>query len=788
VKKNDAYYYTILKLVLVIVVVSLLQNVARLNRLVYNKYTNHYGQLETMYVDQHQTHSKRDISGSGLRAIITGLEHSGSTKVGRILASAPCIIGAYETGYLLAPTPQDIDSILPWFDWNSATSNMTIENYRLQPDDIKAMKNIQNSTNFLDMYNVLRHRSYLFNKLNSDEECSKPSYMFDSTPRYVYPEYFEKVLAKTPGVPVIVTMTNYDDLNALWRRYSGNSIPHEEYDLTTQTVYEMKKKFPGRILIVNDLVEFTESKMVDVFHHIGLEWKSEYLSMKGLLDKFAKEPLVVKEIQRWITDDAIGTGIDHSRCPEADDNGKRKIYYYTEDVKHSKNKYLEHCSKKNGSDISKCIGLVRTLIEHTMLLTRKEREILGKIDVDKQLQHLAFAEKFGKKYIGVHDEDDNEIDPLFSTLIVELYNEMGILEKRRDNLSEALKYFKSTLKINPSSREASWHLSQFPNMVKDQRISTIKEQIDEKNDRSNTPSGKAVLCVIAMDETPYIDEFVDYHLGIGFGKIIIYDNTEKHQLKQWKQKREGDRVAVIHYPGMGKQGDAYLDCAKNTLDGKHGKDKLWAAFWDVDEFIVLNKHDTIDALLEEHVESGSLGVNWYMFGPSGKTTYEPLPVTKRFVYRDREVNMHIKSIVKLSDMNMTEPPHVHYPTLPMLNGNQHDTNGKVFMGAFNVGGPTDVAVLHHYMTKSFGEYKDKRIRGRADLPDGTALNPGFEYKLQVKQATADYEDALLNNGNICRKIDERVSGQIPATFDDSAWVLLTRNVPKYALYDSDWDI
>lgn len=45
-----------------------------------------------------------------------------------------------------------------------------------------------------------------------------------------------------------------------------------------------------------------------------------------------------------------------------------------------------------------------------MLLTRKEREILGKIDVDKQIQHLAFAEKFGKKYIGVHDEDDNEID------------------------------------------------------------------------------------------------------------------------------------------------------------------------------------------------------------------------------------------------------------------------------------------------------------------------------------------------------------------------------------------
>ena len=99
------------------------------------------------------------------------------------------------------------------------------------------------------------------------------------------------------------------------------------------------------------------------------------------------------------------------------------------------------------------------------------------------------------------------------------------------------------------------------------------------------------------------------------------------------------------------------------------------------------------------------------------------------------VNMHVKSIVRLSDMNLTEAPHVHYPTLPMLNGNQHDTNGNIFRGAFNPSGPTNVAVLHHYMTKSFEEYKDKRVRGRADLPDWSPGNPGFEYKLVVKQAT-----------------------------------------------------
>ncbi len=99
-------------------------------------------------------------------------------------------------------------------------------------------------------------------------------------------------------------------------------------------------------------------------------------------------------------------------------------------------------------------------------------------------------------------------------------------------------------------------------------------------------------------------------------------------------------------------------------------------------------------------------------------------------------------------------------------------------------GPTDTAVLHHYMTKSFEEYKDKKIRGRADLPDWTPSNPGYDYKKMVKQATVDFEDALLNNGNICRSIEGRVSGQIPGTFDDSAWSLMKKVAPKYALYDT----
>ena len=51
---------------------------------------------------------------SALRAIVTGLEHSGTTVFSKILFNVPCIIGAWETGLLLAKTPRDIRRVQPW--------------------------------------------------------------------------------------------------------------------------------------------------------------------------------------------------------------------------------------------------------------------------------------------------------------------------------------------------------------------------------------------------------------------------------------------------------------------------------------------------------------------------------------------------------------------------------------------------------------------------------------------------------------------------------------------------
>lgn len=110
-----------------------------------------------------------------------------------------------------------------------------------------------------------------------------------------------------------------------------------------------------------------------------------------------------------------------------------------------------------------------------------------------------------------------------------------------------------------------------------------------KNEQEFTPPSKyvfnrsvtdAVICVIALNEEKYIDEWIKYHLALGFSHIYIYDNSENYSLKN----KSSRYVTVIHFPGHTKQLEAY-DLFIITYKNKH----KWAAFIDCDEFIILKK-------------------------------------------------------------------------------------------------------------------------------------------------------------------------------------------------------
>jgi Glycosyl transferase family 2 len=138
----------------------------------------------------------------------------------------------------------------------------------------------------------------------------------------------------------------------------------------------------------------------------------------------------------------------------------------------------------------------------------------------------------------------------------------------------------------------------------------------------------AAICAMVKNEEAYLDEWVDYHVALGFSEIYVYDNSPDHDLQQWGLTKKN--LTLIHFPGKGKQGVAYLNCAKNAQ-----KKHTWATFFDADEYLVLKKHETVVELLHDHCREGALSINWIIMSSSGHQ-----------VYRQSIKNRNLKTLIK----------------------------------------------------------------------------------------------------------------------------------------------
>lgn len=280
----------------------------------------------------------------------------------------------------------------------------------------------------------------------------------------------------------------------------------------------------------------------------------------------------------------------------------------------------------------------------------------------------------------------------------------------------------------------------------------------------NNLTNTSVICSIVSNEEYYIDEWLDYNLGIGFEHVYVYDNTLHFELGHgWLDRRPrlAGRVTITHYPGEGKQWTAYRDCAERVLKDGH----RWIFYTDADEFLVLKKHDDVVSFLLEHdTNRMALAVNWQLHSWNGEMQYRPLPVTKRFNGKAEwtDSNHHVKTISNADKIDLTARHHPHYATL--YEGNYAiDTNGnEVTERWMNPRYPSDVALVYHHNVKSWKEYIGKRTRGRATMT-------GKDLEDSMRQLIAE-----ARRGGELRNASE---------VDNSAWDALKRTNPKYKFFD-----
>lgn len=206
---------------------------------------------------------------------------------------------------------------------------------------------------------------------------------------------------------------------------------------------------------------------------------------------------------------------------------------------------------------------------------------------------------------------------------------------------------------------------------------------------------KIALVCIAKNEDDYIQEWVNYHLKLGFDNIFIYEND-------WASNVEDPKVIKYPVTGVRQQIPSY-----NNFIKSHKNEYDWAAFLDIDEFLVLKKHKTIHDFINEYKDNDSIGINWVLFGDNNLNETDDYRVIDRFTMRQNSTNPHVKSIINLkSACFMT----VHNHT-----GKSVDTNLKrIDNKPHNENGPIDIAQINHYFCKTKDEFIKKINRGRAD--------------------------------------------------------------------------
>jgi hypothetical protein len=148
-----------------------------------------------------------------------------------------------------------------------------------------------------------------------------------------------------------------------------------------------------------------------------------------------------------------------------------------------------------------------------------------------------------------------------------------------------------------------------------------------------------------------INDFVEYHLNIGFDRIVLYDNLSTPPVKI-----DDNRVNVIRWE------HELISCnAFNDYISKNNQLEGWTAFIDEDEFINTNNKN-IKEVMNEFQDFDSLSLSWRLFGDRIDDEFET-KFWKKYKYHipnNHDINYHTKIICKNDAVKLFSNP--HYPS------------------------------------------------------------------------------------------------------------------------------
>jgi hypothetical protein len=160
----------------------------------------------------------------------------------------------------------------------------------------------------------------------------------------------------------------------------------------------------------------------------------------------------------------------------------------------------------------------------------------------------------------------------------------------------------------------------------------------------------SVVCIV-KDEEENLEEFVSYYAVLGVDHFFIYDNGSQTPVAS-TLSRYLDMCTVIDYPKSPGQLQAY----QQFID-KHSHLTEWAAFVDIDEFILPKRHATLKEFLQDYKDVDAIGIHWVLFGDSGHAERPDGLVIDNYLKCKRGQHPCIKTVARARKLKSCKSPH-----------------------------------------------------------------------------------------------------------------------------------
>ncbi|MBO1075802.1 glycosyltransferase family 2 protein [Roseomonas marmotae] len=226
-----------------------------------------------------------------------------------------------------------------------------------------------------------------------------------------------------------------------------------------------------------------------------------------------------------------------------------------------------------------------------------------------------------------------------------------------------------------------------------------------------------VLMGRAKDEALHLLEWISYHKAVGFDEIVIFSNESSDGTNALLDALAN--AGIIHHQichlAEGETPDK--DMNKRLIEYSRLLPVEWAALLDIDEYLLLEKHNNIHDFLDDHAHADAIAFNWRSFGSSGHRERTPGLTIERFTRcapPQSPLNRWVKSIGKLEKITGGGPHYFH-----LRDGNKfyyHASGNKYTNYADQEAINHDIASIHHYAIRSKLEFLLKEARGDALHP------------------------------------------------------------------------